>query len=113
MPKKRLPIRIARLRQMKAIKGRYELINVVFRLLISINQGKVETTIGWRGKGAEVEVEVATVTLSQLVIQLVNYLTVVRNIYQARRRRRRRKKKKKKKEQYFMKELTLLSLLLV
>jgi polyferredoxin len=112
MPKKRLPIRIARLRQMKAIKGRYELINVVFRLLISINQGKVETTIGWRGKGAEVEV--ATVTLSQLVIQLVNYLTVVRNIYQARRRRRRRrKKKKKKKEQYFMKELTLLSLLLV
>jgi hypothetical protein len=109
MPKKRLPIRIARLRQMKAIKGRYELINVLFRLLISRNQGKVETTIGWkRGKGAEVEV--ATVTLSQLVSQLVNYLTVVRNIYQARRRRRRRRKKKKKKEQYFMKELTLLSL---
>jgi hypothetical protein len=106
---------------MKAIKGRYELINVFFRLLISINQGKVETTIGWKiGKGAEVEV--ATVTLSQLVSQLMNYLTVVRNIYRARRRkrrrrrrkrRRRRRRKRKKKEQCFMKELTLLSLLLV
>ena len=106
MPKKKLPIRVARLRQMKAIKGRYELINVFFRLLISINQGKVETTIGWKiGKGAEVEV--ATVTLSQLASQLMNYLTVVRNIYRARRRKR------KKKEQCFMKELTLLSLLLV